>query len=556
MYPSTMRRKALAGLFLLASIAVLICPGTGHAKTDPPGVKYSLRSLPDVPGGLEVKLSFKAESGKNAIIQPFVEGGDLESAFPGPSPSTEYEFQVQPGSGYTIEPLEGSPPSWRVVPASTGEITVTYGVVPAPPTGSQTQPGAVDGVEPLLSEGQPDLAALEGSQAFLVPLTEIEREPLSSEFEVLFDAAEGETELSPWPSSDQQGAYRISGVENLSFNYLALGAIDLVQEKAGSTGLRIGFAKGYGLDGEQRGAYASGLSEIFGRLSDVLGKRQDLEVASVLMIGSARETAGIPRETLMSSIAQSNGGGELEGDPAYDASSRMFDLWNRWSLIPARGGNAAWFQEGMSVLYPYRVACAAGRYSADRASRALSSLYLQSQTGPYASLTLVEAEQQGFSEFLQQKGAVVCAAIDKRLVTLTNGEKDLDWLLGELAKKYDHFEGHDYDLEDIEETLEDGSGKSWGRSLEKWVETADPIYSSDFSQVEFFTEGQTGPTAGSFQGKTSTRNWLLLLVAVLVVFSIPIVFSSYVRRAIKLDITMPKIIPDDEDEEVEEEEDD
>jgi len=40
---------------------------------------------------------------------------------------------------------------------------------------------------------------------------------------------------------------------------------------------------------------------------------------------------------------------------------------------------------------------------------------------------------------------------------------------------------------------------------------------------------------------------------VLVVFSIPIIFSSYIRRAVKLDVSMPKLLPDwDEDGDVDE----
>jgi hypothetical protein len=36
-------------------------------------------------------------------------------------------------------------------------------------------------------------------------------------------------------------------------------------------------------------------------------------------------------------------------------------------------------------------------------------------------------------------------------------------------------------------------------------------------------------------------------VALVVILLVPIVFSPYIRRAVKLDLSMPKILPDDDE---------
>ncbi|MBU4240548.1 MAG: hypothetical protein KKE43_03510, partial [Actinobacteria bacterium] len=43
-------------------------------------------------------------------------------------------------------------------------------------------------------------------------------------------------------------------------------------------------------------------------------------------------------------------------------------------------------------------------------------------------------------------------------------------------------------------------------------------------------------------------SWIYLLVAAAVILMIPVIFSAYVKRSINLDVRMPKILPDDDEE--------
>src|SRR5450759_5844278 len=71
-----------------------------------------------------------------------------------------------------------------------------------------------------------------------------------------------------------------------------------------------------------------------------------------------------------------------------------------------------------------------------------------------------------------------------------------------------------------------------------------------FSTTDVFGTGGVVGGPQKLSGKGSGKNWIYLVIAILIIFSIPIIFSAYIRRAVRLDMTMPSILPDfDEDEE-------
>ena len=48
-------------------------------------------------------------------------------------------------------------------------------------------------------------------------------------------------------------------------------------------------------------------------------------------------------------------------------------------------------------------------------------------------------------------------------------------------------------------------------------------------------------------GKGSGKSWIYLAIAIVIIMLVPIVFNTYVKRAVSLDLSMPKILPDDDD---------
>src|SRR5450756_3091147 len=64
--------------------------------------------------------------------------------------------------------------------------------------------------------------------------------------------------------------------------------------------------------------------------------------------------------------------------------------------------------------------------------------------------------------------------------------KDIDWLLGELAKKFDHFQGATYTMVDITELLEGATGKSWDRFFDERLNGTELLPPSEFSTSDLF----------------------------------------------------------------------
>ena len=131
----------------------------------------------------------------------------------------------------------------------------------------------------------------------------------------------------------------------------------------------------------------------------------------------------------------------------------------------------------------------------------------------------------------------------------TGAAKDIEWLLGQMAKQFNGFKGQKYSLPGISAILEKGTNTSWDAFFQNNVSGTSLILASTFSTTDQFGTGATIGGAKKLTGKGSGKNWIYLVVAILIILSIPIVFSAYIRRSIKLDVTMPKILPDDDDDE-------
>lgn len=316
--------------------------------------------------------------------------------------------------------------------------------------------------------------------------------------------------------------------------------------KVEGTVMDTGFAGPWSDDPDDvQKTYAEGLSSLFSEAAIILGERPGLARLSVSVSDTGMvDSAGPVSSTMLDSVALFQKGiKKLEKDGAAAAATGLFELWNRWSMVPAADGGAFWFQAGLPGIYGDRLAVLAGFMEADEAYERFAKVYSSYLADPRSqSLSLVEAWEQGEAEFVSRKSTILCAAIDRRLRELTDGAKDIDWLVGQVASKFDHSKGRDYTLVDIEELLVNSTGKSWARFFSEGLHGTGIIEASDFSSTELF--GSTGTAGRELTEKGSGKGWILLAIAVAVILLIPLIFGPYVRRAVKLDITMPKILDD------------
>lgn len=539
------RLLALAAAALLMALSLpLVSQGPSVAvAAQSDTVKYALSLSGGDSPGLEVTVSFSLRQGERVLLAPELETGA------GFGPGTEPRVELEAGSDarLTVEPTEPPDQGWAVTAGAAGEYSVPYTVrFPSLDTAVKDS-RAPEGEVPPRAIAEEDLKVFRGSDALLVPRRGGGR-PVSTSFVVDLPLEARERALVPWKALDRD-SFSVNGETSLMENYLSWGALETSRLKARGAILTTAYSSEVTLSAEERRLNDQALVTMYDHIADRVGERPRLDQLTVLVCDAGR--FGLDESshaTGVASVVLFPEGEKLSGVRAAAAAGGLFSLWNRYFLVPRRGGEAAWFQAGLEVFYPLRVAAMTGLMDSDAAFTEFSRAYRSSLTDPLAgSVSLTEAEgRPEATALLRNKGAAVIASLSRRLQDESRGSvKDIDWLLGRLAKRFDHFEGKDYTMVDISESVEDATGRSWDRYFAGRVDGEQDVLSSEFSQSDMF--GSTSFTGGVVTGRGSGRSWLYLLIAILIIFLIPIIFSAYVRRAVKLEVTMPKILPEEDE---------
>jgi len=469
------------------------------------------------------------------------------------------EFRVKSRPEYQIEPV--TPGVGLSITANSDiGLEVPYRVSFEAGNIAQRAGEASRNAKPPLPIICSDLQVFKASQVLICPRRPGTHAPVGNDYSVEFLPGSGQNVLTPWERLGQGYAFKVNGETALLENYVAMGRIEILEKKQENCIISVGFSTDHhGLTSGQRQAYADDLIALFGQMSKTLGPRPELPRLSVLVAGVERYGLKDPAAGgLFGSLLTFNGARQLRGASASVSSGSMFELWNKWVIVPSQKGGGLWFREGIPWFYPYRAAAEAGLLGSGQAYSEFSQTYLDYVSDPLSqSTSLASAERNtDASSLLEEKGAVLCASVAKRLADQTKGEKDIDWLLGELARKFDHSKGATYTMVDITELLEGATGKSWDRFFDERLNGTQLLSPSEFSTSDLFGAGSNGVDGEKLKVKGSGRSWLILLVAALFLFLIPLIFSAYVRRSVKLDLTMPRILPEEEEENGQEQKDD
>lgn len=546
---ASFRLQAAIGLGLVAVLALLpFTPGAASSAADSRIVKFKLKANQDDPNIIEVLLNFRLKQGENISIMQNKESNQSSTAESPTRAEPVVELVTRDRPECQIEVLPKPDVGWAVKAMASGGVSVQYRVRMPVMNRPQSAVEARSGANPSTPIMDKDLKVFRGSEVLFCPVRPGNGLFLTNNYLVDIEPAAGEKILVPWKSADGGKTFKVEGTENLLDNFVTWGRIDTQITKSTGPKIEVGFTGDYGrLSAAEKSAYARNLLSLFGRIRGTMGPRKDLGQLSVLVSyarGGQKETMALAEKD---SMVMFHAGRSLSGPSAAAAGRGLFELWIQWGMPKGKEG-VAWFREGSPWFYSYRLASEAGLLDSDRAYVEFSHVYADYITNPAAGTTsLAEAEQNRRVPLLiRDKGAVVCALIDQRLIDMTNGGKDFEWLLGEIAKKAGH-SGGNYGMTDIEELLEDATSKSWNRFFAQRVNGTGLIVSSEFSKTDLFSSVPGG--GGTLEGKSSGKNWWLLLVAILVIFMIPIIFSTYVRRSVKLDVSMPRILPEDDEEE-------
>jgi hypothetical protein len=542
------KRRSAAVVAAAAAICVaavlLSCQAAVPASAT---VKFKLKAVEGSPGVVEVTSSFNLSQGEQVVLKPSA-GTDWSAAgLVQPKvelvPSTDGRYQVE-----ALSP-EGS--GWLLTATSTGEVSVGYRVHFEDANRPRSASEARGGAAPPLAISSNGLEVVKGSDVLLCPRRQSDLAPVSNNFQVDVLLSSGQKALVPWEPLGKGGAsFKVTGERQLLENYIAWGDLELITLQKSGPSVVVGFSRDFtALTDTQRSAYGKSLMVLLDNLTRTLSARPDLERLAIVMCGTRAFGLKQPAySTLLDSTVVCTEGKELSGEGAAAAAGGLFQLWNGWSLVPAGGGEAEWFQAGLPLFYPMRVAALTGLMDSSAAYRDFSETYRAYLSDPRSQTTsLVQAAANPADRaFLAHKGAALCASLSRKLQVESKGSsKNIDWLLGQMTAKYNNLKGRDYTLVDISEILENATGQSWDRYFDERVRGTGAILSSEFSETGLF--GATGFGRTLVVGKNSGKSWIYIVVALVVILLVPIVFSPYIRRAVKLDLSMPKILPDDDE---------
>jgi len=533
-------------LFWMLALSPVLAPAR---TTTSQRVKFTLKADDADSSAINVKVSFTMRNGMKAVFRPSEQNKQRMVNWPVPT----FALQSQSNSAFTVEPAGESDEGWIVTSALDGVVQFAYKVKFANPGGAY---GVITGEAPLTA-GAPraiasmDLKAFVASDALMAPENEY-GEYLSNQFSVKVLTTEGQTALAPWKIGDD-GDFEVGSTSELFSNILAWGKIKKIKLRSSAPVITVGFAGDCNrLSGSQRASYGDALTKIYNELRNVMGARPRQSTVTALVVGAERYGLKEPASgSQRDSFVLFHGGKLLAGPAAAAAARAWFELWNRWSLVPSRGGDAMWMQEGLPWFFGYRTAARLGLMDASSAYRGFCKIYSDYLADPKAAtVSLADAESNSESHrLLETKGAVLTAAMSVKLSNgAAGGAKDMEWLLGRMARKFNHFEKKEYSLVDVSEILEKGASPSWDRFFACRARGTDTILASEFSTTDTFGSGCVAGGSKRLSGKSSTKNWAYLVVAILIVFAIPLIFSAYIRRSIKLDMTMPNIFSDFDDE--------
>lgn len=545
-------RVAVLALLLTA----LLSTGALALQTDS-NVKYTLKSVTEDPSAIDVKLNFNMAAGQSVVLTlaPTPTLQPTLTMMTQSSPDLPIAaLPPMPAGGASSAPDSGASmvPAWQVTSPVGGQVEISYRAS-SPVTVVEPSAEAPGDEASLIWISDTGLKAFRAGDALLVPLRPNTTEPISTEFEVAVEAPSGQSALAPW-SSLGKNAYSIGSLKALLSNFIAWGQMDKSTLLASGPTITAGFASEYADAGDSEiKGYGNALLKIRDEYVRIMGQRPQQSTATVLVTGSERNLAkGLSCGSGRDSFVLLDGETKLEGSAAAAAARGWFGMWNGVSLVAASGGEAGWFEDGMPWFMCYRTAGVLGMMNANDAYEDFCGVYADYLTQPSSLTTsLTAAQSSGESGLLVTKGATVAASMSVQLEKGSPGTaRDIEWLLAEMADDFDHFKGKDYTLVDIGELLEDGTGRSWDRFISTEVRGTTPVPASGFSTTDQFGTGAVlgGPTDET-ETAGSGKSWVYLVIAIVIIFAIPIIFSGYIRRAVKLDMRMPKLLPDfDEDE--------
>jgi len=251
-------------------------------------------------------------------------------------------------------------------------------------------------------------------------------------------------------------------------------------------------------------------------------------------------------------VIPAGSGNDPLSDSTIEATSR-----GMVSLLLSRelgvDGETLWFREGsawyLQDLVPYETGLWGaslfwdrfnGHYDAYRQARAVF-------TGSLAESGTLGFESEEGAVVLTCGGAAACASFDSELRTMQPYAMDLPSLLRSLSEVSDADDP--LTNEEITSALTDQTGRDWSAFFRDYITGNEELPASSFSSLNIAESGGSNVPMNEPETDTTSSDWIIIVVAVLVVFLIPFILEPYTMRPRKPGFLERELAKDEEDDE-------
>jgi len=316
-----------------------------------------------------------------------------------------------------------------------------------------------------------------------------------------------------------------------------------------------------------------------GGMDEYAGKAQALLEKSESLLGGLDLQEG--QRLLLALLFR--GEGDLLGGSFYPASSFAGSV-----VVPAGSGNdplsdstieatargmvslllsrelgvdseTLWLREGsawyLQDLVPYETGLWGASLFWDRFNSHYDA-YQQARAvyeGSLAESGVLGFESEEAAIVLNCGGATACASFDSELRSMQPYTMDLPSLLRSLSE----VSGADDPLtnEEIQSALTDQTGRDWSAFFRDYITGSGEIPASSFSSLNIAESGGSNVPINEPETDTTSSDWIIIVVAVLVVFAIPFILEPYTMRPRKPGFLEKELAKDEDDEDEEYDED-
>ncbi|NPV59098.1 MAG: hypothetical protein HPY75_05480 [Actinobacteria bacterium] len=351
---------------------------------------------------------------------------------------------------------------------------------------------------------------------------------------------EGWRAVTPWEDQPES-------MEDLLENPVYAGDITLIERESLLVASPSG-APASGVEGLEE--YADRASSLLGRAEASLwglglpaGRRLLIVMAFGGGTGGEEEDGAIPVSALSGGAPFS---GAITLTPSRDAnplSEATLEATAHGvaSLLLSRGllveEEAEWLRAGGASYLRYLLPYDAGIWGAalfwDRFDRRYEA-YLAARSEENGNLTLAGAaasarDSASAAALLESGGAVACAALDAGLRSFSQPYAlDFAALLRNLREMGSASEPLTNDR--IRSALESLTGRDWSSFFREYIAGSAPIPASAFSALNVTSPSSQPNDQATPEGNTSVSGWVLLAVAIFLVFLIPFLLEPYTMR--------------------------